>query len=122
MRDGREGGWLGGDGPESVVPTTALGRQLLWRVVEDVAYEDYLPYVDEAVQAGKVRPDEGLAEVRDVARKQFQARALARKIDGALETAARQAADLQRQFAHPGVSPPVMHTGGLGGGAGVRSS
>jgi len=82
---------LGGSDGAAVEPATPLQRQLLRLVAEDVALEDYLGHVEGALRARRIRPDEMVAEVRDVARRQFQARALARKIDAAL--AASRAAE-----------------------------
>lgn len=102
-RTGRDGSRLmfGSDPQDAlslVYPVTPLQRQALRVVSEDIAYEDYLPHVDEALLGKRIGPTEAVAEVREVARKQWQARALGRKIDRALEQAGKARLDLERQY------------------------
>jgi hypothetical protein len=91
----------GGGNPCPVTPTTVLGAQLLRLVSEDVALEEYVVHVEEALGGRRIGGAEMAAEVRDVARKQFNVRALAIKIDGALGREEAAATEMQRQYSGP---------------------
>jgi Vps23 core domain/UEV domain len=67
-----------------VVPSTKLTEQLLNATAEDAAIEDIYGSIDEALRQGKIDLETSIATVRALARKQFYARALAKKINAAL--------------------------------------
>jgi hypothetical protein len=87
-----------------VVPSSRLKAQLLECVAEDAAIEDMYEHLEAALREGVIDIDTMLTEIRKLARQQFKARALARKIDAALanEVAAHAAA-------HPPQHPPHSH-------------
>jgi hypothetical protein len=94
---------------ELVVPPTRLQAQLLDAVAEDAAIEDLYYQVDQALQNGRVTDlDAVLKEVRDLARRQFRLRAIARKIDAALAAEAAAHARLHAAAA--------LNSGGSGVG------
>jgi hypothetical protein len=101
-----------------VVPASRLEAQVLDAVSDDAAVEDIFMLVDEALQAGVIGPEAMLKEVRDLARRQFRARALARKIDAALaEDAARRGVPMRGGAGPRGALPSVgLAFAGQGGG------
>jgi hypothetical protein len=81
----------GASAEELVVAASRLEAQVLDAVAEDAAVEDTLLVIDEALSAGAIHMDAMLREVRELAKRQLRARALARKVDAALaEDAARR--------------------------------
>jgi ESCRT-I complex subunit TSG101 len=60
-------------------PETPLARQLLAASAEDHALEDALYALEQAVGQGALRPEVYLRQVRQLARRQFFARATASK-------------------------------------------
>ena len=67
-----------------VVPSTKLSEQLLNVTAEDAAIEDIYGSIDVALRQGKIDLETSISTVRALARKQFYARALAKKINAAM--------------------------------------
>lgn len=81
-----------------VVPATVLQSQLLDAIAEDNAIEDLYTWVVSSADKGQIRSDTLVKEIRDLARRQFRARYMARKIDAALTEEVRQRLNLQSQY------------------------
>lgn len=63
----------------SIVPPTPLYRQIVDSFVKDLAMEDTIYYLAEALRKEKMDVDQFLKSVRQIARKQFKGRALLNK-------------------------------------------
>lgn len=99
-------------------PASRLQGQLLDAVAEDAALEDLFFQMDELLNSGALEARAMLAEVRELGRRQFRARYLARKLEGAL------LAD-RRARAPPGMHAQLQHqpsSAGLGLSSGPGSS
>jgi ESCRT-I complex subunit TSG101 len=70
-----------------VVPPNVLSVQLLDVVAETAACEDALYHADRVLENGTVQLEDFLKEMRKLARKQFLAKALARRICMSLQRA-----------------------------------
>lgn len=96
-----------------VVPPTRLQAQLLEAVAEDAAIEDVHFHLLAALKAGRIDLDSMLKEVRELSRRQFRARALARKIDAALAAKAAAEGSSQASGSRPvsGAMQPLIAPG-----------
>lgn len=117
---GAGAGWLpsGQSVDEVVIPSSRLQAQLLDSVAEDAAIEDLYYLVDSAAERRRIEPDVMVKEIRELARRQFRSRHLARKIDAALEGNARAFAGLHAQYSNPNLVRSASVTAGAAAGTG----
>jgi hypothetical protein len=101
-----------------VAPPTVLQRQLLDAVAEDAAIEDLYAWIGAAAADKRIDAEALVRETRDLARRQFRARYLAKKIDEALGEDARNIAGLHVQYGSGGGLGMGMNAGGGMGGMG----
>jgi hypothetical protein len=99
-------------------PASRLQGQLLDAVAEDAALEDLFFQMDELLNSGALEARAMLAEVRELGRRQFRARYLARKLEGALlaDRRARAPTGMHSQLQHQ------PSTAGLGSSSGPGAS
>ena len=81
-----------------IIPATVLQTQLIDAVAEDAAIEDLYTWVGTAADEGRLPPDALVKEIRELARRQFRARYMARKIDSVLTEDVQHLMALQVQY------------------------